>query len=208
MPPSFHLPGLEYAREYPFPTFPTFLLSLSNQITAALLLLLAASPISSSPLPYSAGGGPPPGSRSSSNPAAAAAANRARQGKVISGEYAGDQYQAYASYLKNMQAELSKSPNEGPVVVEVEVPVGPAVRVSHPIRAGPGRYVDLMEHELGMSPNQGPVLVRGTRRIKCCDLHCHAVCFSSPRQQKRSAAYVIDAVEQLPRSGRISTLYM
>ena len=39
-----------------------------------------------------------------------------------------------------MQTELSRSPNEGPVVVEVEVPVGPAVRVSQPIRSGPGRY--------------------------------------------------------------------
>ena len=68
------------------------------------------------------------------------------------------------------------------------------------------RYVDGMAHELGMSPNQGPVLVRGTRRIKCCDLHCHSVCFS-PRQ-KRSAAYVIDAVEQMPISGRISNLSM
>ena len=66
--------------------------------------------------------------------------------------------------------------------------------------------MDGMEHELGMSPNQGPVLVRGTRRIKCCDLHCHSVCFS-PRQ-KRSAAYVIDAVEQMPISGRISNLSM
>ena len=136
-------------------------------------------------------------------------AARARQAKAaaISGEYAGDQYQAYAAYLKNMQEELSRSPNEGPVVVEVEVPVGPAVRVSHPIRAGPGRYVDAMEHELGMSPNQGPVLVRATRRIQCCDLLCHAVCFSDSRL-KRSALYKIDAVEQLQRSGRTSTIYM
>ena len=192
-----------------FPDYPSPLpiLLLSNQITATLLFL-AASPISSSPLPYSAGGGPPPGSRSG-GPAAAVAA-RARQAKaaVISGEYAGDQYQAYAAYLKNMQEELSRSPNEGPVVVEVEVPVGPAVRVSHPIRAGPGRYVDAMEHELGMSPNQGPVLVRGTRRISCCDTHCHSVCFSPNQKKKRSALYKIDAVEQLQRSGRTSTIYM
>ena len=203
MPCSFYLCLCPNTPDPNFPIIPNPPVLPSIQITA-VIFLLAASPISSSPLPYSAGGGPPPGSRSSS-PAAAAAA-RARQPKAISGEYAGDQYQAYASYLKNMQTELSRSPNEGRVVVEVEVPVGPAVRVSHPVRAGPGRYVDAMEHELGMSPNQGPVLVRGTRRIKCCDTLCHSVCFS-PRQ-KRSAAYVIDAVEQLPRSARISTLYM
>ena len=195
--------------DYPIIDCPFLLLSI--QITAALFLF-AAYPISCSPLPYSAGGGPPPSGRAR-QPAAAAAAAAAGNG-----EDAGDQYQAYLAYLRNMQSELSKSPNEGPVAVaEVEVPVpsrSPAalghfrVQAGHAASAsrGPLGYVQGMEHELGMSPNQGPVLVRGTRRIKCCDLHCHSVCFS-PRR-KRSASYVIDTVEQMPRSARISTLYM